>query len=191
MPVIDWTVDPAATLTEVISAINSLIPFINSMDNSQVSASAAIAATKIENGALLTAHSSRHAVGGADPLPKSSVSGAMLQPRCINSEHIGMGAILASHLASGAVLDSIAIDAAPIDYDDGDVPAAPTGYEDANTVMLITGINFEGAGIPNDTGTRDMIVFCNTGQAVVCSCKIEDSETMYKGVVSARRLSFK
>lgn len=191
MPIIDWKVDEGADLATVINAVNTLIPFINSLDNSNLSASAAIAASKLENGSLLTAHGSRHAVGGADVLPKSSISGAMIQPRCINSEHIGLGAILASHLAPGALISALYIDSAPIDYNDTDVPAAPDGYEDANTICLICGIDFTSSGTPSDAGTRAHKISCVIGQAVQCSCKTEDSETLYKGVISAIRIAFK
>jgi hypothetical protein len=191
MPLVTEQLDETASLAEVIAFVNNLTPFINSLDNTNISATAAIDATKVENGSLITSHGSRHAVGGADPLPKSSVSGAMLQPRCINSHHIGLGAILSSHLADGAVLDSVYLDPAPNDYADGDVPDAPDGYEEGNTIILICGVDFSSAGLPDDAGMRDVVFFCNVGQATVCSCKTEDSETMYKGTISARRLAFK
>lgn len=123
---------------ELTAFLNRVKSCLNNLDDANMVASAGINSSKVEDGELITAHASRHAHGGLDPLAASSVNGAMIQPRCVNGSHIGIGAILAEHLGfTDSASGLLYLDTSDQEAGDGDVISDVSGY--TTTVPILMG----------------------------------------------------
>ncbi len=174
----------AALVAELNAAFPDLATFLatlkntaNSMNDANVVSDAGIQLSKIANGTLITAHASRHASGGADPLGAGSVSGAMIQPRSINASHIGIGAVLAEHLGFDSLMsDLMYIDAAPLTASDGATISKPDGYEYFTVIVQ----GYSCASTPSDAGANQVIFYVSGGgdtYTVTAKTISEDGDT--------------
>lgn len=146
--------------------------------------------SKIADGSMLTAHASRHAVGGADSLKASSVCGAMIQPRAINGGHLQLGSILAEHLAfADSIASLIYIDENELTAQNGDTITGPVGYTNFRVLLL----GFSVSSSAEDKGIRQVVISMARGvdsYAVTCYAVSEDESSQVDGEVYYVRLAW-
>lgn len=175
MPLLsDTYTDPYGntTLEEYLALMRAII---NGLDNDNVRVSAGIESAKIQNGAMFTAHATRHSAGGADSLGKSAISGYMIQPRSIASHHLGVEAVLGEHLSPGAITSGSYRDTAPVTYANGDVINAPTGYENSKMDLMLVGFEMNPLAARN-CPQMPIKIYIAPGEAVVCTLGCYDDQ---------------
>jgi len=174
---------------DIAQALQDLQNAINHITDDNIDVEAGINPSKIGFSVDMEEHAVRHMSGGADALPSNSISTAMLQPRCVTRDKIGLRAIGAQELDPSAITGLLAFDTAPITYNHGDTIPYIDGIPHDNQYAVLVGFNISSAD--SESGIINIEIYAKIGEAVKCHSFAEDNNGENTGTVQVIRVGFK